>query len=258
MKAPKVLPIVEDAPKEMNRELHPNIPQPPTLLTVYGSIKAGKSTILSNLFLSDDFMRGYFDRIFWFSQTILNDKTSRFLCKEENIDTFSEYSDELLRSIIQMMDAEDPDEKDTVAIVFDDILGSIKRESYANYLATRFRHHLPNGLLVFSSQNYKSIPPIVRNNQTAVIICKQHNIKELKKMEEEFDGMFHGNFLQLYREAVLDHPYSFLLLKLDQNPCEAWVCYERQIYPKSGMETGDDVTNVREEVLKDQILKEVL
>ena len=227
----KILPIVDDVPRDHNKVLHPNLPQPPFLMVLFGSIKAGKSTILNSVFLNDDFYRGYFDRIYWTSNTVHNDRTSRFLKDEDNIELISEYDDELIKGVISMMDAEERDDKETVAMVFDDIL-PLPRECYANYLATRFRHHLPDGALIFSSQNYKSIPPVVRNNMTCCIICKQHNQKELQKIEEEVDGMFHGNFISLYNEAINHHKYAFLMLRLDENPCEAWICFEQKIYPK--------------------------
>ena len=73
---------------------------------------------------------------------------------------------------------------------------------------------------------------MIRNNATDVVICKQQNQKELDKIAEEYGDLVGGydNFMKLYDEAHKDR-YSFLYLKLSENPAEAYIRHETKIYP---------------------------
>ena len=53
---------IVDPPKMKDKPLHPNLPQPPALLLLVMPVKSGKSTIISNLLLNDDFYgQDFFD-----------------------------------------------------------------------------------------------------------------------------------------------------------------------------------------------------
>ena len=58
---------------------------------------------------------------------------------------------------------------------------------------------------------------------------KQQNTKELEKMEEEYGDMFKGIFMEIYKKAIEDAPYSFLYLDLQQNPAHAYIRFETKI-----------------------------
>ena len=89
---PKILPV-KPPEKEKKKYVHPNLPQPPSLLLMCSPVKTGKSTIISNLFLNENFYgQDHFDQTIVISPTIHNDKTSRFLAK--CADCYDEYSDE--------------------------------------------------------------------------------------------------------------------------------------------------------------------
>ena len=67
---------VQDPPKEKIKPLHPNLPQPPSLLLMISPIRTGKSTIISNLLLNSQmYGQEYFDEVICISPTIYNDKT---------------------------------------------------------------------------------------------------------------------------------------------------------------------------------------
>ena len=58
---PKVLPVKPEEGIE-SKPLHPNLPKPPTCLLMVSPVKTGKSTIISNLLLNDNFYgQDYFD-----------------------------------------------------------------------------------------------------------------------------------------------------------------------------------------------------
>ena len=216
---PEILPV--KAPdKEKKKYVHPNLPQPPSLLLMISPVKTGKSTIISNLFLNEDFYgQDHFDQTIVISPTIHNDKTSRFLKK--CADCYDEYSDELINQIIgdQMSYNDDLSMRPSIALVLDDIIGLIRREAAVNSLASRFRHYGIE-LLLMSAQNFRKVSPVIRSNATHVIIGSPFpNSKELGKIAEEYGDMFGGydNFLKIYHTAT-PKKYDFLYLDLTENP----------------------------------------
>ena len=219
---------VQDPPKEKIKPLNPILPQPPSLLLMISPIRTGKSTIISNLLLNSQFYGpDYFDEVFCISPTIYNDATSRFLRK--SFSCHDEYTDELVRGIIQGQEAFDDNLQDRpeIALVLDDIIGQIRRESYLNHLASRFRHYGIK-LLLMSSQNYRSVSPVIRSNCTSMIIGSPFpNNKELGKIAEEIGDQFGGadNFLKIYHTATPEK-YDFLYLDLQSNPPIAYHNFE--------------------------------
>ena len=114
-----------------------------------------------------------------------------------------------------------------IALVLDDIIGQIRRESYLNHLASRFRHYGIK-LLLMSSQNYRSVSPVIRSNCTSMIIGSPFpNNKELGKIAEEIGDQFGGadNFLKIYHTATPEK-YDFLYLDLQSNPPIAYHNFE--------------------------------
>ena len=47
-------------------------------------------------------------------------------------------------------------------------------------------------------------------------------------------------FMELYNEAMRDR-FSFLYLKLSENPAEAYVRFEKKIYPTRDSEEADEL-----------------
>ena len=58
---------------------------------------------------------------------------------------------------------------------------------------------------------------------------KQQNTKELEKIAEEYGDMFPNIFMELYKKAIEDQPYSFLYLDLQTNPATAYIRFETKI-----------------------------
>ena len=42
---------------------------------------------------------------------------------------------------------------------------------------------------------------------------------------------FTEKFLELYKTAINDAPYSFAYLRLDENPAEFYLRFEKKLYP---------------------------
>ena len=222
---PKVLPVI--APEGMKAKFHhPHLPDVGvgvagggSLLLMISPVKTGKSTIISNLLLNDNFYgQLFFDDVQILSNTIANDVTSRFLNKAFNV--YDHYDDAIIEGLITRQKSFEKKDQPETALILDDCLGSIKRESKINHLCSRYRHFNIK-LLVISSQKFKgSVSPIIRANTTDVIIGSPFpNQKELEAVAEEYGDLFGGkdNWLKHYRIAC-PNKYDFCYMSLQDNP----------------------------------------
>ena len=221
--------------KKLKKPLHPNLPNIATgqLGIMISPVKTGKSTIISNLLLNPNFMRDQFDIVYIISNTIHNDQTSRFLKKQFPETIFDQYSDSIIENIITYQKSFPKDKQPFIAIILDDFLG-IKSKSMIYHLATRFRHY-NIGLLLFASQLFRGLPPVLRQNATFAIIGGPNPSEfELNKMAEEYGARYGGdnNFKKLYNEATKER-YNFLYLDLQSNPSQAYQNFSKLIYSKT-------------------------
>jgi len=222
---PKVLPVVEPAGVK-SKYHHPHLPDVGcgcpgggALLLMISPVKTGKSTIISNLLLNDSFYgQEFFDDVQIISNTIKNDVTSRFLNRAFNV--YDYYDDTIIDGLINRQKGFEKADQPETALILDDCLGSIKRESRVNHLCSRYRHFNIK-LLVISSQKFRgSVSPVVRANATDVIIGSPFpNQKELLAVAEEYGDLFGGadNWLKHYRMAT-PNKYDFCYLDLQSNP----------------------------------------
>jgi len=221
-------------PEALKRKAYPPIlPDPYSSCVLFlGSVKSGKSTILSNWFLNSGFYGpDFFDDVIVISNTILNDYTMRFM--KEKFTIHDHYSDGIINSIIQNQKSYGERENmPNIALIADDVLSTnFKKNNEISFLASRFRHY--NIFYVITSQNMRSLSNVIRSNSTSIIVTKQQNENELSKIAEEYGPMFGGEkkFLELYKTAINDEPYSFAYLRLDENPAQFYLRFEKQIYP---------------------------
>ncbi len=225
MNVPKILPVL-DPQNTSARPHHPFLPKVDvdvqgggSLLLMIAPVKCGKSTIISNLFLNEDFYgQEFFDDVKIISNTIKNDVTSRFLNKAFEVYDF--YSDEIIDGIVENQKKFDKEDQPQIAVVLDDCLGSIKRESKINHLSSRYRHFNIKMLIISSQKFTGSVSPIIRANATDVIIGSPFpNQKELLRVAEEYGDLFGGadNWLRLYRKAT-PNKYDFCYMDLQSNP----------------------------------------
>ena len=236
MNVPKIMPVL-DPQNTSAKPHHPFLPKVDvdvqgggSLLLMIAPVKCGKSTIISNLFLNEDFYgQEFFDDVKIISNTIKNDITSRFLNKAFEVYDF--YSDEIIDGIVEHQKSFEKVDQPQIAVVLDDCLGSIKRESKINHLASRYRHFNIKMLIISSQKFTGSVSPIIRSNATDIIVGSPFpNQKELMRIAEEYGDQFGGakNWLKLYRKAT-PNKYDFCYMSLQDNPPIMYSNFERVV-----------------------------
>ena len=253
MSGPKVLPVIPpDVVKSIHPDIHENLPQidgpgAGALVLLISPIRTGKSTLISNLMLNDEFYDAQerFDTTTIISNTIANDVTSRFLAKA--FDTHDSYNDSIIDGIVTQQKSYEKEDQPEIAVILDDCLGSIRREARINHLCSRFRHFNIK-LLIISSQNFRSCSPIIRQNATNVIVGSPFpNQKELGKMSEEYGDVFGGDkrWLEIYKLATPEK-YCFLHMDFQSNPPKAYRCFEELIAIGPDIVGGGTISAERE------------
>jgi len=233
---PKILRVKDPDPVPSKFEpIHENLPQ----IDGYGGgacilmcspVKTGKSTIINNFLLNKDFYNAQerFESTHIISNTIANDITSRYLKKA--FDTHDHYDDAIVDAIVAKQKSYDKEDQPHIAMVVDDCLGSCGQNSSIWKLCSRFRHFNIK-LLIVSSQNFRSVSPILRQNATNVIIGSPFpNERELGKISEEYGDLFGGarRFLELYHKATPNR-YDFCHIDLQSNPPKMYHNFETLI-----------------------------
>mgnify|MGYP003624553124 FL=1 len=238
-KVPSILPVKapDPRPTKMNPP-HPHLPNVEgegggSLLLLISPVRTGKSTLISNLLLREDFYDAQerFDQVNIISNTIANDVTSRFLRKAFDGNCHDFYSDETVLGIVESQKKYAKEDQPEIAIILDDCLGSIKQNSAINHLASRYRHYNIK-LLVISSQKFTgAVSPIIRANATDIIVGSPFpNQKELERIAEEYGDLFGGpkNWLKLYRKCT-PNKYDFCYMDCQENPPIMYSNFEKVI-----------------------------
>ncbi len=238
--APKVLKVKDEKPSEKFNDIHENLPSMPSLCLIIGSVRSGKSNLLVNYFCNPDFYKDKFDIVKFVSTTLHTDNKGKILSK--HFDCMDHYEDNIIENIKKSQGQyENKEDRPTYALVMDDVLTKdFKKTNQVSFFSTRFRHYID--FYVIAVQSFRAVSGMIRNNATDVIICKQQNQKELEKIAEEYGDLVGGqdNFMKLYDEAHKDR-YSFLYLKLSENPAEAYIRHERKIYPTRDSEEAEEL-----------------
>jgi len=237
---PKVLKVKDEKPSDKFNDIHPNLPQMPSLCLIIGSVRSGKSNLLVNYFCNDDFYKDKFDVVKFVSTTLHTDNKGKILSK--HFDCMDHYEDSIIENIKKSQSQyEKKEDRPTYALVMDDVLTKdFKKTNQVSFFSTRFRHYID--FYIIAVQSFRAVSGMIRNNATSVIVCRQQNQKELEKIAEEYGDLVGGqeNFLKLYDEAHKDK-YSFLYLDLTENPARAFIRHEKQIWPSRDTDDAEEL-----------------
>tara|TARA_R110000823_G_scaffold280302_2_gene398523 strand:+ start:542 stop:1279 length:738 start_codon:yes stop_codon:yes gene_type:complete len=237
-KGPKIYKVKDPKPSDKFNDIHPNLPSLPSLLLIVGSVRSAKSNLICNLLMNPEMYKDKFDIVRVCSTTLHQDHKGKLLNKY--FDATDTYSDDIIEEIkvgqskYMATDIERP----TYCLVMDDVLTQdFSKQNAVSFFSTRFRHYID--MYILATQSFRAVSGLIRNNATDVIITKQQNQKELLKIIEEYGPLFptsegamdgEKNMMELYKRAHKER-YSFLYLKLSENPPHAFIQFTEQIYP---------------------------
>lgn len=233
----KILPLKNFSKETAGEvELYP-LPTIPFCIYIIGRVKAGKSLLWMNLTLNENFK--YVDQFqvkILISSTAFNDKIVEPVL--ENYDfVFSEYSEDLLDEILDIIENDETDNK--YLLVLEDIIGNVnfKRTGKIDKLTsliTRYRHIGNESVegklsLIIVSQEFKYLNVIARQNASAYFLMGVSPQSELKKMSESL-SVFGGSekeFIRLYKESK-KKKFDFMYLSIDH--LEVWRNFEEKLW----------------------------
>jgi len=172
-------------------------------VAIFGPSSCGKTNFLFKYLIKHE----KYDNIYlicptWEEQKLY--KNLKIHCKETNPDKFEKIYDEAIQK--------GKENKDSL-IILDDCLGHqiLNGNGAVGQKIISCRHKRIS--IIILSQNYKSIPPIIRNNLNKIVCFYSNNQGEGKKMKEELGD----NFYDYYNEFTSKEPYTFILMDLTKN-----------------------------------------
>jgi len=225
---PKILKVKDALPDKKFNDIHPNLPQMPALMLLIGSVRSGKSNLITNMFCNPDFYKDKFDIVRIISTTLHTDAKGKILSKY--FDCSDHYEDSMIEEIKHSQMSMDVEDRPTFALVLDDVLTKdFSKSNGVSFFSTRFRHYI--NLYVIATQSFRAVSGMIRNNATDVVICKQQNQKELMKIAEEYGDMVGGedNFLKWYHH-IHKEKFQIMYLKLSENPGHIFQNFEKCVW----------------------------
>ena len=179
----------------------------PFRMLIIGGSGAGKTQTLLNLIHN---MNGTFNKI--------------YVITKNKHEPLYEYLEEKLKddiSVIEGIDAapdldKDISKKDQTLIVMDDLVLEKNQKPLEEYF---IRARKQNASLVYISQSYFAVPPMIRKNLNYLIIKRLSNRPDLFRIMREYSlGVEKDVLLKLYEESIKDNKQDFLLVDLDAEP----------------------------------------
>lgn len=194
---------------------------------IIGRVKSGKSLLINNLYLSERFYKDDFETRILISSTAHNDAINKYMIDEFDF-VFTEFSEELIDSIIKLIEADEGPGR--WLILLDDIIGDVKfsrggRVDAISALASKFRH-IGNGEIegklsvCITTQYFKYISTILRNNATAYYIMGSFPEAEMKKIAEALSFFGNGDkqFMEIFRRSRKEE-FDFLFCSVENLEC---------------------------------------
>ena len=226
-KVPKVLKVNDALETNKYKPIHPHLPQPQFLTLCIGSVRSGKTNYLINALRNGDDFYGddFWDYYKIISNTINNDTKGKYF-KDAFQDVDDHYTDQMIKDLVSSQKKYDREDMPTMCILLDDILSrDFKKTNDISYLCSKFRHYEMS--IFLTTQSFRSVSNIIRNNSTNVLIFRHNNQKELEKIKEEYSELCGSEdlFMEYYNLAH-DQPYSFLYIDGQTNPARFYRRHE--------------------------------
>ena len=228
------------------------IPKPPAQILLCSPIGSGKTTVLINMLLNEEFYKSYFHRIIIFAPTFDRDDKWKKILKVRGLlrvtkemkaqptiqlwdgpsdvpaksgkidpaDIHLDYDVEVMHKVLEEQNEYLRNGIDhRLCVIFEDVLAlglfESKNLKTTTNLATTLRHSACT--VIYCVQSYKLMPRVIRVNCTNLIVFKIQNTQERRKIHEEFPMIGDFNKWNKKFEELLEKDYSFLHFNF-QNP----------------------------------------
>lgn len=257
----KIYPLKIDKDKLGEVEMDGVIPDLPFLICLLGSVRAGKSTIMTNISHSPErFYGGMFSCKILISSTAQNDAVLQGSMDEWDF-VFNDYSESLLEEIIDMIETDEDPECKYLLVLDDAIEGLIQKKAGRpdafSRLVTRYRHVGNNETegrlsIILGLQYFKFLTPLIRNNLQSLCLCGSFSQREMNKIAEVYsfltpDGE-EKTFIEQYKKTQKT-PYDFAYLNIKHGTF--YRNFDELIYKKSFDSKEDGNTEVAKRKSKD-------
>ena len=210
----------DDYTNENKRKHNPNwpyIPDHPYRILIIGGSGSGKTNTLLNLINNQPDI----DKIYLYAKDLYEPKYQFLINKRESIGlkhfkdpkAFIEYSNNDMIDVYQSINYYNPNKKNKIFIVFDDMIADMNNNRKLNSIVTEFftRCRKLNISLVVITQSYFKVPKDVRLNTAHVFIMKILNKRELQQIAlNHSSDIDYKDFVNIYKKCT-DEPYSFLV-----------------------------------------------
>jgi GTP-binding protein EngB required for normal cell division len=188
-----------------------HMPQPPFRLCLIGSSNSGKSNLIKNLLIRDEFgySKHFGKNIFIISKTLLLDDTYADL----SLPKTHMYKTWIPSIIEQIMDYSKKQENG-VMLIIDDMISDAEcfNKKQSNLLTTLFYMGRHYGIsLIITSQKFHGIPSSMLSNASHMILFR---LKTQREIDSFYDSItMYDNLKERYIEATQER-YSFAYLNL--------------------------------------------
>lgn len=204
------------------------------LMGVTSPPRSGKSNLLMSLIgASHLYGRDYWEEIYYFSPSQNFDNSTRFvLPKLDNVMQIDdpdqlENADVFVRQIMKQQAADPPEERKKVLMIFDDMAGTLEKNKILQKLCCKYRHYSCS--IMVATQQYKSIPVMIRNSMTTFIMFNIPSAKEFEKISDEILERF-PNGQELARYATKKR-YEFAYINIEKATMHR--CFEELLYDRA-------------------------
>ena len=112
----------------------------------------------------------------------------------------------------------DISKKDQTLIVMDDLVLERNQKPLEEFF---IRARKQNCSLIYISQSYFAVPPMIRKNLNYLVIKQLSNLPDLFRILREYSlGLDKKQLLNIYENATTDNKQDFLLVDLDAEPAD--------------------------------------
>ena len=187
------------------------LPQKGHFFLIVGQPRSGKTNLILNLLCKKNrFYNCKYDRVFLFSPSTSTFASDYF----RGLPDDQKYTslDQLEKVIARVRGT-----KESILILIDDLVASIKKNDESMMRLIFNRRHLtggPGASVILTTQVYNKLPLELRKNASHVVLFKTTNKKEIKSMSEELANVPSDTFENILRHCFAE-PYSFLYMDVN-------------------------------------------